>query len=56
MPAIITDTLKKQFLDTLFTEATGGVINYYIGVGRSETWDADDTGPTPTNSLRTIRN
>lgn len=56
MPAIITDTLKKQFLDTLFTEATGGVINYYIGVGRSETWDADDTVPTPTNSLRTIRN
>jgi hypothetical protein len=56
MPAIITDTLKRQLIGTLFTEATGAVVNYYIGVGRSETWDSSDTVPTPTNSLRTQRN
>jgi len=56
MPAIITDTLKRQLIGTLFTEATSGVVNYYIGVGRSETWDSSDTVPTPTNSLRTQRN
>lgn len=44
MAAIISDKIKRLFLTQLFDEATGTKIgdsdnNYYIAVGKSQTWD-----------------
>ena len=46
MTAIISDKIKRLFLDRLFNEATGTRIGdsdnyYYIGIGRSQTWQND---------------
>ena len=43
MTAVVTKKLKKQLLDTLKGEVDNASIKYYIGVGRSETWDSSDT-------------
>jgi len=56
MAAIVTNKLKTQLLDTMFTEITSASDRYYMAIGRSEVWDSAETVPTPTNSLRTIRN
>tara|TARA_B100000768_G_C11281829_1_gene379058 strand:- start:199 stop:1566 length:1368 start_codon:yes stop_codon:yes gene_type:complete len=56
MTAIITDTLKKQLLLDIITDIDSAANDYYIGVGRSETWDGTDTAPTPKNSQRDTRN
>ena len=56
MPAIITDKLKHQLLNTLFTDISEATTRYYVGIGRSEAWNDAETVPTPTNSLREIRN
>ena len=52
MPAIITDKIKKQFLQAIFDEAQDSANYYYIGIGRSEDWDSADTTPTPINRER----
>lgn len=56
MTAIITNRLKRQFVDQLFDDINDGNSKYYIGVGRSEDWDSSDTPPTPLNTEREIRN
>jgi hypothetical protein len=58
MTAIITDTFKKQFVQTVFDEVTATAVThrYYIGIGRSEQWDSSETVPIPTDTPRTIRN
>jgi hypothetical protein len=56
MPAIFTNRLKKQLLDTVYDDLTNLTSNYYIGVGRSETWDSSDTVVNPSNSYREERN
>ena len=56
MTAIITDILKKQLVKSVFDEINAGSQNYYIGIGRSEQWNATETVPTPTDTPRTIRN
>lgn len=56
MTAIITNKLKRQFVDQLFDDINSGASKYYIGIGRSEDWDSSDTPPTPINSEREIRN
>lgn len=56
MTAIITNRLKRQFVNQLFDDINSGASKYYIGIGRSEDWDSSDTPPTPVNSERDIRN
>jgi hypothetical protein len=56
MTGIITDKLKRIFLDNLITEIQTEAAAYYIGIGNSIDWDSSDTAPTPINSLREERN
>jgi hypothetical protein len=56
MAAVVTHRLKKQLLDTIYTEITGATERYYVAIGRSEAWDSSETVPTPTDSFRTERN
>lgn len=53
MVAIATDPLKKKLIDLLFQEADNGTDSneYYIGIGKADTYDSSDTVATP---LRTI--
>ena len=62
MSAIITDILKKQLTQTIFDEATGVSLravdtphNYYVGIGRSEEWNATETVPAPIDTPSVIR-
>lgn len=46
MGAIITDTLKRQFLDKLYNEVSMlDSHNYSVGIGHHEQWDSSDTVP-----------
>jgi len=56
MPAIITDTFKKQLTQTIFDESRLDSARYYIGIGKSEPYDSAETVTTPTDTPRTIRN
>ena len=56
MTAIITDKLKKQLLLSIVDDVDSADNNYFIGIGKSETWNATDAAPTPKNSLRDERN
>ena len=49
MVAIVTDTLKKQMAKYLFDEAinTSDSTEYYIGIGKTDTYDSSDTTATP---------
>lgn len=63
MAAIISDKIKRLFLTQLFDEATGTKLGdsdnyYYIGVGRSQTWDptgVSDAATSPLNDEREER-
>ena len=50
MPAVVTDELKRQIATDFFEQFTSDTKKYYIGIGRSEQWDASDTVPTPVNT------
>lgn len=56
MVAIITQDFKKQIVQDLFDDVQDSAQRYYIGIGRSQDWDSADTPPTPTQTLRDIRN
>lgn len=56
MPAIITDRFKKEILLNLQEDIDSAANNYYVSVGRPVDWNSNDTAPTPTNTVRTIRN
>jgi hypothetical protein len=60
MAAIITDSFKKQIVQTVFDEVSfpdsASTHRYYIGIGRSEQWDDSENIPTVTDTPRTIRN
>ena len=56
MTAIITDKLKKQMLLSIINDVDSADNNYFIGIGKSEAWNATDAAPTPKNSLRDERN
>jgi len=60
MAAIITDSFKKQIVQTVFDEVSfpdsASTHRYYIGIGRSEQWDDSENVPTVTDAPRTIRN
>lgn len=55
MVAIITDTFKRQILDNIYDNVVDSNNTYYIGIGRSEAWNATDTPPIPNNSAKDIR-
>ena len=56
MTAIVTDPFKKQLLQRVFDEVRLDSARYYLGIGRSEQWDASETVPTPLDTPRQIRN
>lgn len=56
MAAIITDTLKKQIILDIVDDIDSAANEYFVGIGRSETWGTGDDAPTPLNSTREIRN
>lgn len=57
MPATVTDSLKRKFLEVIFNEVTNNLERYYVGVGRSDPWDdAGDNPTTPVNSVYEERN
>jgi len=49
--AIITTSIKKQFLSNLLSSVNGDSDNYYVAIGRSETWNDSDTTETARNTL-----
>ena len=50
MPAIITDTLKRQIARDFFDQFQNNTQNYYVAIGKSEQWDSNETVPTPQNN------
>lgn len=55
MVAIITDKFKRQVLDNLYNEVVDSANTYYIGIGRSQDWNATDLAPTPLNTAKNVR-
>ena len=55
MPAIITDRFKKKVLINLQADVDSAANKYYVAVGRPVDWNAEDEAPTPSNTIRTIR-
>lgn len=57
MPAIVTDPFKLQFASFLFNEANSSTDSheYYIGIGKSDTYDSSDTVATPVRTLEEER-
>jgi len=55
MSAIVTDKIKKLFLEDLFADFDSANVRYYAAIGRSEQWDENDTTVVPTVSDRTER-
>lgn len=57
MAAIITNAFRKKIADDLLTEILNSTDSneYYIGIGKSDTWDSSDTAATPLRTLREER-
>ena len=57
MVAIATDSLKTKMADLLFTEAAASADSheYFIGIGKADTYDSSDTIATPVRSLKEER-
>lgn len=57
MPAIVTETFRKKLAQDLLTEInnTGDSNEYYIGIGKSDNYNATDTTITPIRSPREER-
>ena len=55
MVAIITDKFKRQVLNDIFTNVVDSAATYYIGIGRSNDWNATDVAPTPLNTAKEER-
>ena len=45
MAAIVTDSLRKEVGELLFDNSTSG--RFYIGIGKSDTYDSSDNTITP---------
>ena len=60
MVATITAEMKRRFMDEFKNDADSsgsvGSVQYYVGIGRSEDWNATDSAPTPVNTEREQRN
>ena len=55
MSAIITDPFKKQLLQNVLDEVSNLTNRYYIGIGKNDQWNVDETVPTPTDTPKSIR-
>ena len=55
MVAIITDKFKRQVLADIYTNVTDSAATYYVGIGRSNDWNATDAAPTPLNTAKEER-
>ena len=55
MAAIVTDKIKKLFLEDLFSDFDSSSTRYYAGIGRSEIWNNTDATVTPQNRERDER-
>lgn len=57
MVAIVTDPLKLKFAEFIFNEATSTTDSheYYIGIGKADTYDSSDTVATPVRTLQEER-
>jgi hypothetical protein len=55
MVATVTYEMKRRFIDEFRNDADSASVNYYIGISRSEDWNATDTAPTPVNTEREQR-
>ncbi len=55
MSAIVTDKIKKLFIEDLFNDFDSADVRYYAAIGRSEQWNENDTTVVPTVSDRTER-
>ena len=55
MAAIVTDKIKKLFLEELFADFDAGSVRYYAGIARSEVWNDSDTAIIPQNRVRDER-
>lgn len=56
MVAVITQTLKKRFMQDFFNDLGDSASNYYIAIGRSQQWNDSDIAPAPTITQREERN
>ena len=58
MTAVLTNALKRQILNDIYTNVADSAAagNYYIGIGRAQQWDDTDTPVDPVSSLREERN
>jgi len=50
MPAVITDTLRRQIARDFFEQFQNNTENYYVAISKSEQWDSFETVPTPVNN------
>lgn len=60
MPAIITDKIKRQFVQQVFDQNQGTTLGdsnnyFYIGVGHSQVWQTDDNTDVTVNPRNTER-
>jgi len=52
MTAIITDRMKKEFVQFLYDDVTDSAQRYYMSIGKSQQWDDSDNVPAPVNTLK----
>lgn len=52
MAAIGTQAVRKNLINLLVSDVNAGNDKYYIGIGKSDTFNATDTPTTPVNTLR----
>ncbi len=55
MAAIVTDRLKLKIVDSIVTAFKDTSVPHYVGLGRSEYWNATDTVVTPINTPKEER-
>lgn len=55
MTAIVTNNIKRQLLDTLLTDVGDSANYYYVGIAKSDQWNATDAAPNVVNSEKEIR-
>ena len=54
MSAIITDPFKKQLLQNVFNEVDNLTNRYYVGIGKNDQWNVDETVPAPIDAPKKI--
>lgn len=55
MAAIVTNNIKQQLLQSFVDDLQDSANTYYIGIGKADQWNTDDTPPAIVNSEREKR-